>query len=338
MSSSSKTPTRKPRTHSGWSPERRARQSAMMRAAQIWTKSTGPKTKKGKARSSLNATKHGHRGREWRHFYALLARQRVYVRNVLAAHKINRLEAEKQKNATNELLKQDGNFIDIRKEKPLSNGMDSNTRDVLSAAYRENRLAALHIDYQDRFYERNPFLGGRYMAAAMRKLDVPNIWVGIQKHPRSRVTTVGEFNKSAGPHERLHESVQAECGETAFIKSLSSAFGETPAPLANYLDTLNKDVLLVGGVYGEACVATTIRDAISQHNYTVIVVADAVDLLFPEKPELYENILTAGRDRSWLKDRYHIAFSGEIVQTLVEEELRLPDPYACAARAAEIRL
>lgn len=41
----------------GWSPERRARQSAMMHANQIWLKSTGPKTKAGKARSSQNALK-----------------------------------------------------------------------------------------------------------------------------------------------------------------------------------------------------------------------------------------------------------------------------------------
>jgi UPF0176 protein len=106
MTLPNKNAARKPRSHSGWSSERRARQSAMMKSAQIWKKSTGPRTKKGKARSALNATKHGHRGREWRRFYALLARQRIYVRDVVAANKINRLQNSTRQNATNELLKQ----------------------------------------------------------------------------------------------------------------------------------------------------------------------------------------------------------------------------------------
>lgn len=96
---------RSPRAKTVWSPERRARQSAMMRANQIWKKSTGPKTAAGKARSALNATKHGHRGREWREFYALLAAQRVCVRNIMARRKIKALGNAAEKNATNELLK-----------------------------------------------------------------------------------------------------------------------------------------------------------------------------------------------------------------------------------------
>lgn len=76
-----------------------------MRTNQIWTKSTGPKTRSGKARSALNATKHGHRGREWREFYALLAAQRVCVRAIMARRKIKVLEDASHKNATNELLR-----------------------------------------------------------------------------------------------------------------------------------------------------------------------------------------------------------------------------------------
>jgi hypothetical protein len=46
-----------------WSPERRARQAAAIRASQPWRKSTGPRTAEGKARSSANALKHGNRSR-----------------------------------------------------------------------------------------------------------------------------------------------------------------------------------------------------------------------------------------------------------------------------------
>ena len=44
-----------------WTPERRAAQSERIRALKPWLKSTGPKTRSGKKRSSLNALKHGER-------------------------------------------------------------------------------------------------------------------------------------------------------------------------------------------------------------------------------------------------------------------------------------
>jgi hypothetical protein len=42
---------------SGWTPERRAKQSEAVRGWQPWNLSTGPRTDKGKARSSRNADK-----------------------------------------------------------------------------------------------------------------------------------------------------------------------------------------------------------------------------------------------------------------------------------------
>ncbi len=42
-------------TKSAWTPERRARQSAIIRQTQPWLCSTGPKSPEGKARSSQNA-------------------------------------------------------------------------------------------------------------------------------------------------------------------------------------------------------------------------------------------------------------------------------------------
>jgi hypothetical protein len=44
-----------------WSPERRQRQSLLIRQWQPWTKSTGPKSSDGKALVSRNAWKGGNR-------------------------------------------------------------------------------------------------------------------------------------------------------------------------------------------------------------------------------------------------------------------------------------
>lgn len=44
-------------TTSSWTPERRAKQAEAIRRWQPWDKSTGPRTKEGKARSSRNADK-----------------------------------------------------------------------------------------------------------------------------------------------------------------------------------------------------------------------------------------------------------------------------------------
>jgi hypothetical protein len=50
----------------GWSPERRARQAALIARWQPWRRSAGPRTEAGKARSAANALKHGFRSRAYR--------------------------------------------------------------------------------------------------------------------------------------------------------------------------------------------------------------------------------------------------------------------------------
>jgi hypothetical protein len=45
----------------GWTPQRRARQSAAIAIWRPWERSTGPKTAEGKARSSRNADRGGQR-------------------------------------------------------------------------------------------------------------------------------------------------------------------------------------------------------------------------------------------------------------------------------------
>jgi len=56
-------PRRSARAKAGWSPERRARQAALIRNWAPWRHSTGPKTEAGKERCSKNALRHGGRSR-----------------------------------------------------------------------------------------------------------------------------------------------------------------------------------------------------------------------------------------------------------------------------------
>lgn len=45
----------------GWTPERRARQAALIQGWKPWKKSTGPRTSAGKATAAQNGWKGGHR-------------------------------------------------------------------------------------------------------------------------------------------------------------------------------------------------------------------------------------------------------------------------------------
>jgi hypothetical protein len=45
---------------SSWTPERRARQAALIRTLKPWQQATGPRTPDGKAKASKNAFKGGH--------------------------------------------------------------------------------------------------------------------------------------------------------------------------------------------------------------------------------------------------------------------------------------
>ncbi len=65
-------------THSSWTPERRAKHSALIRRLAPWTKSTGPRTIAGKAKSSMNALKHGQYCRQAYEFRAALRRKMAY--------------------------------------------------------------------------------------------------------------------------------------------------------------------------------------------------------------------------------------------------------------------
>jgi hypothetical protein len=57
----------------GWTPERKAKQSALIRNWKPWEKSTGAKTKEGKKISSQNAITHGTFTEETREIQSLIS-------------------------------------------------------------------------------------------------------------------------------------------------------------------------------------------------------------------------------------------------------------------------
>jgi hypothetical protein len=65
----------------GWTPERRARQSALIHTWRPWDKTIGPKTPQGKAKASRNAYKGGTRAM-LRELARLLREQRAALKRI----------------------------------------------------------------------------------------------------------------------------------------------------------------------------------------------------------------------------------------------------------------
>ena len=86
-------------TLSPWTPERRARHSLAIRNWAPWKKSTGPRTISGKAKSCMNAFKHGQYSRQAYEFRLALRHKMAYIKFI--CHR----QEELQRFQRNELLK-----------------------------------------------------------------------------------------------------------------------------------------------------------------------------------------------------------------------------------------
>ena len=75
-------PKRRGRT---WTPEQRARQSALLRRLKPWTRSTGPRTAAGKEKSRMNALRLGFRSAQMKEFNAILRVHRRFLGRIRAS-------------------------------------------------------------------------------------------------------------------------------------------------------------------------------------------------------------------------------------------------------------
>ena len=66
----------------GWTPERRAKQAALIRDWRPWDKSTGPRTHAGKARAAQNSFKTGEYSRETNDLFARLRAYRRALKHI----------------------------------------------------------------------------------------------------------------------------------------------------------------------------------------------------------------------------------------------------------------
>lgn len=64
----------------GWTEERRKKQAETIRKNRPWEKSTGPKTAKGKKRSSYNALKHGGRSQNMEYARQMLRLNSEFIK------------------------------------------------------------------------------------------------------------------------------------------------------------------------------------------------------------------------------------------------------------------
>ena len=74
-------------TLSPWTPERRARHSLAIRNWAPWKKSTGPRTIVGKAKSCMNAFKHGQYSRQAYEFRLALCHKMAYIKFICQKQK-----------------------------------------------------------------------------------------------------------------------------------------------------------------------------------------------------------------------------------------------------------
>jgi len=209
--------------------------------------------------------------------------------------------------------------------------MKRQTQNLLISAWRENRLAAVHIDLQNMYADGNEmvFRSVGLFARHLRAHSIANTWVAYPKieddsscHVPEGLTTVRDFNRFAlhrdhGNGSLLSPLVQANPLEKTVIKHWGSAFNDgEDSNLFQHLERGGKDTILIDGVSSYACVARTLLDGVSLDRFDFIVVEDCINLPETMDMEYRDSLINFARNPDALLRRFHNATAAGVIDTL----------------------
>lgn len=218
--------------------------------------------------------------------------------------------------------------------------MINNTRDLLLSAWRENRLAAVHIDLQNLYVEGNEavFHSVGNFADRLRGHGIPNTWVAFPRiaednscHVSEGITTVQDFNRMAlhpdlGFESLISPLVQAHSFEDTIVKHWGSGFEKgTDSALYQHLDAKGADTVLIAGVAAYACIARTLHDGANLDRFDFIVVEDCINIPAGTryKDAILNNALSYGDvNMDALQRRFHSACSASVLEALEQNTPR----------------
>lgn len=212
--------------------------------------------------------------------------------------------------------------------------MNSYTQKLLLSAWRENRLAVVHIDLQNMYIEGNEmvFRSVGDFAGQLRKHGLSNTWVTYPKIDDDLasipmgLTTVGEFNRQAyylghGNESPISPLVQAHPFEKTIVKHWGSAFYEgRDSELYQHLDRKDADTVLIDGVAAYACISSTLYDGAILDRFNFIVVEDCINI--PEGDDYKSALLCNAADPDSLERRFHSATSHSVLETLEQARVQ----------------
>ncbi len=156
------------------------------------------------------------------------------------------------------------------------------THETLLSAWRENRLAAVHIDMQRRFSPTEALCEAvKKLSTSLRALDVENIWVAYAYRNMKMQNARADVGHIAGECETGHnilDGIGADEKDPLIVKNHDSAFYLPSWPLHNHLQAKGKDTLLITGLHHDYCVGETIQDGILSNRYNIVAVGDCIDI------------------------------------------------------------
>lgn len=156
---------------------------------------------------------------------------------------------------------------------------------TLKAAFDAGRLAAVHVDLQDKYlavkdqYAERAIVRINAVSSMLRDANIANHWVAYSD--LGRVHTHSAFKnlceaRDETRHHRISPLLSAKPDDLVFEKQSWNAFEQEWPALTTHLQDNKIDTVLVTGIYYCGCVQETIVGAIKS-GFNVCAIADATD-------------------------------------------------------------